>query len=80
MPHDNRILPAAVRKLSARIGFRFLMRLVRWWAENHMDQWEKVVSHTAFGPIYLSITLETEWPDSFDAWPPARRAPQPEGE
>jgi hypothetical protein len=35
------------------------------WA-NHMDQWEKFKFNTEFGTVYVSIMLETEYPDSFD--------------
>jgi len=33
---------------------------------NHMDQWEKFKFNTEFGTVYVSIMLETEYPDSFD--------------
>lgn len=36
------------------------------WATKHMDQWEKFKFETPHGWIYVSITMTTNYPDSFD--------------
>ena len=48
-----------------------LVAAAKEWAK-HMDQWERFRFETEFGTIYVSITMETEWPEAFD-WvtPPA---------
>ena len=42
-----------------------LVRSAVEWARR-MDQWEKFKFDTEFGMVYVSIALETEYPDSFD--------------
>lgn len=46
--------------------FQNLVRAVRVWAENHMDQWEMFKFECQYGTIYVSIALEDPHPDSFD--------------
>ena len=45
------------------------------WAENHLDQFEHVVFQSKFGPIYLSLTMETPWPNSFEPYPLVQQKP-----
>lgn len=36
------------------------------WSSNHMDQWEKFKFNTDYGPIYITISMKDQYPDSFD--------------
>ena len=55
-----------------------LVRSAVEWARR-MDQWEKFKFDTEFGMVYVSIALETEYPDSFDLIAPPERSPASRG-
>lgn len=55
------------RRLEARIVWWMLIRMSRWWASRHMDQFEGVTFETAHGRAYLSLTLATPYPNGFEA-------------
>jgi len=46
-------------------AFRTLVRAAYVWSQ-HMDQWEKIKFDTDYGPIYVTISMQSEYPDSFD--------------
>jgi len=47
-------------------AFRSLVYCVRFWEENHMDQWERFKYEGEHGPVYVTISLQDPNPDSFD--------------
>jgi len=54
---------------TAEKDFRSLVRAVRVWVDNHMDQWEKFKYEDQYGPLYVTISRTTDYPDSFDPLP-----------
>jgi hypothetical protein len=58
----NRTQHEGVERQTAWVG---LVSNCHRWAV-HMDQWEKFRFDTEHGPIYVTIRMEEEHPDSFD--------------
>jgi hypothetical protein len=52
------------KKLKASGAWIRLVAAVRDWSENHMDQWERFKFEGKHGPIYVSIRLEPDAPES----------------
>ena len=48
------------------IIWKFMITLVRIWANRYMDQWEQVKFKTPNGMIYLSIQRDTQYPNSYN--------------
>lgn len=42
-----------------------LVEAVGAWSQR-MDQWEKFKFETSYGPIYVTISMQDQYPDSFD--------------
>lgn len=40
----------------------------------HLDQWEKIKFETSHGPVYVSISREDPYPDSYTEIEPATEA------
>lgn len=57
--------PTNNRLAAADIAYRNLVEAARAWAV-HMDQFENFQFETAYGPIFVSMTMKTEYPASFD--------------
>jgi hypothetical protein len=43
-----------------------MIKLVKLWSTRYLDQWEKVKFGTKYGVIYLTISREDQYPESFD--------------
>lgn len=43
---------------------RLVESVVAW--SQRMDQWEKFKFETEYGPVYVTISMRDEYPDSFD--------------
>ena len=54
------------RQMMERIVWYLMIRLVKLWANRYMDQWDRVKFNTTWGTVYLSITREDPYPDSYD--------------
>lgn len=55
-----------LEKLEARLVWWLMIRLSRRWASRHMDQFESVKFADEWGTIYLSLSRETPYPNSFE--------------
>lgn len=53
------------RMTEAETTFRALVQAVRAW-ERHMDQWEKFRYVGEHGPVYVTIRMEEDRPETFD--------------
>lgn len=51
---------------AAEDAFREMTRAIKNWTENHMDQWELFKFKTEQNTVYVSVTFETPYEDSFD--------------
>lgn len=61
------ILPqTAVDRKEGDAAFLNLIQATKTWATKHMDQWEKFSFSTPHGPIYVTISMEAKFPQSFD--------------
>jgi hypothetical protein len=52
--------------IAAERDFRSLVTAAAVWQDRHMDQWEKFKFETEHGPIFVTISMEDQYPDSFD--------------
>lgn len=59
-------VPPPIDKEKAEAAWAALVSAARDWAENYMDQWEKFRFNTEFGVIYVTLSMMTDYPDSFD--------------
>ncbi len=48
------------------LAWWLLVRITRWWSWSYMDQWTKFKFETKYGTVYVGITREEPYPDSFD--------------
>ncbi len=48
------------------ISWKLLTIALKWWGRRYLDQFEKIQFPTAYGPVYVEITRETQWPESYD--------------
>jgi len=55
-----------MKDLPERLTWWLMIKLTKRWAEHHMDQWEKVKFDTRYGQVYVTISLQDPYPDSFD--------------
>lgn len=53
-------------KYIERIVWWLMIKLVKMWSRRYMDQWEKVKFNTSYGDIYLTISYQDQYPESFD--------------
>lgn len=61
------ILPqTAADRAEADAAFLNLATAAQTWATKHMDQWEKFRFTTPHGMVYVTISMETQCPQSFD--------------
>lgn len=49
-----------------KIVWYMLVKLLKYYGDNYLDQWDKIQFKTDYGPVYVSISREAEYPDSFD--------------
>lgn len=56
-------------QITAEQDFRALVGAVRTWVDNHMDQWERFKYEDEYGPLYVTISRATNYPDSFELIP-----------
>ena len=56
----------AADRTDADAAFKNLVDTAKTWATKHMDQWEKFRFTTPHGPIYVTISMEAKFPQSFD--------------
>jgi hypothetical protein len=48
-----------------RIMFFILVKSLKWFCRNELDQFENWVIRTKFGPVYISIGKVTDHPKVF---------------
>lgn len=48
------------------LSWKLLNIALKWWARRYLDQWDKIQFPTNYGPVYVRIARETQWPDSYD--------------
>lgn len=49
-----------------KITWWLLIKVLRFWCNRYLDQWERVCLETDYGQVYVSIDRKTPWPESFD--------------
>lgn len=59
---------AAAPETNEDLAWNTLIRAAIQWAQ-HLDQWDKFQFDTKFGPVYVSISRETQYPESYDRVP-----------
>jgi len=52
--------------LLEKLTWRLLVWSSRRWAIRYMDQWDKFKFQTPHGTIYVTLSMESESPDSFE--------------
>ena len=60
---DRLVMVSSV--LNADEAWRALVSAAVEWSK-HMDQWERFKFETEFSPVYVSMDLSVQHPDSFD--------------
>jgi hypothetical protein len=55
-----------INRFTEDMVFKMMIGIVRYWTNNHMDQWEKVKFDTSYGKVFLTISRHDHHPDSFD--------------
>lgn len=59
---------AAVPETNEDLTWNTLICAAIQWAQ-HLDQWDKFQFDTKFGPVYVSISRETQYPESYNRVP-----------
>ena len=49
-----------------QLVFWLLIKMLRRWANHHMDQWEKWKFDTKYREVYVTISYVDQYPESFD--------------
>lgn len=58
-----------MRKLSrfriwySTLGLKLCWKLIKWWSNNYMDQWERWELKTKEGPLYVTISRKSDGHD-----------------
>jgi len=60
----------ARRRTTEEQSWQELIGALQDWADNHLDQWDKIRLTTKYGPVYVRIARESLYPDSYDQVPP----------
>ena len=62
---EKKLLKMKNRYIEKLVWF-LMIKLVKIWSTRYMDQWEKIKFDTNYGLIYLTISRQDQYPDSFD--------------
>jgi len=62
------------------LAWWLMVRSIRWWATSYMDEFELLLMETDWGPVYVTLSRRSEWPDTFDRVMPNGRVIPPDEE
>lgn len=47
------------------IKYKLFIRLLKWFCNEQLDQWENMHIDTKYGPVYVSISRHCGYPDTY---------------
>lgn len=58
-----------INRFVENLVFKMMIGIVRYWANTHMGQWEKVKFDSSYGKVFLTVSRHDQYPESFDEIP-----------